>query len=148
MESKDKVISEALGKIDTELNEIREILDKKYDFKTNCKFPGGPSGDLNLRTVTSVEPLVGCLLEINATAHVYKETVEDLRAVGVEFTGPITYGGTFTIEQWKEDLVNLIKRISLKDRESTLKDKKAKLQDLYSQEKKDQIQLEELLKGL
>ena len=137
------MIDGGLKKIEAKLAELEQNKPGNYTFRTNCRYPQ----QSNIKTL-KLELLVMLYTDLKMIERGYADTLAELKKEGVdttEFEGTV---GDFTIDDWKSDILFLIKKCEWNKKVDDLKTKKAQLEELYSQEKKDNLRLEELLKGL
>lgn len=153
METKDQRIDEALKKIEAKLAELEQNKPGSYTFRTNCSYFDVRGGKgVNLKTL-ELNELIRVYTQLKIFEQGVTSAVAELSASGVDidvtsFNGKIPGFGGYSIDDFKGDILFLIKKSKWISEVDELKTKREKLEKLYSQEKKDNLRLEELLKGL
>lgn len=137
---KDLVIKNQIEKIESALEKLENNSDTTYKYKTNLKY-----NEQNLRTVQSVNDLCIIYGEIKSKQDQYyigwsaimgDESAPDLKLYG------------YTVASWLEDIKNLAKSKMHIDMLNKLRQAKKKLESLYSQDAKDEIELNNIIKDL
>ena len=137
---KDLVIKNQIEKIDSVLEHLENNSDTSYKYKTNLKY-----NEQNLRTVQSVDDLCIIYGEIKSKQDQYyigwnaimeDESIPDLKLYG------------YTVTSWLKDIKNLAKSKMHIDMLNKLRQAKKKLESLYSQDAKDEIELNNIINDL
>lgn len=142
---KDLMIDGGLAKVNELLEELEKNKPGLYAFETNCRYESKAGKVINIKTLTDTDDLANILVEINTDLVGYQETKKELE--GILNLSELKIGG-FLADQWKKDIIYLIKKLTWNNRVKDLKVKKEKLEALYSQDKKDSIALDELLASI
>ena len=137
---KDSIIKENLEKIERELEALEEKNVQKK-FKTNLNYH-----DENLR----VKPIQDLLITyglIENQNEVYKKTANSLTPEFFKSNQDYVVDG-FSSLDWLSDIKQLINTKMIVDRKNKLNLYKKKLESLYSQEAKDEIELNNIINDL
>lgn len=137
---KDSIIKENLEKIEKELEALEEKNVQKK-FKTNLNYHGE-----NLR----VKPIQDLLITyglIENQNEVYKKTANSLTPEFYKNNQDYVVDG-FSSLDWLSDIKQLINTKMIVDRKNKLNMYKKKLESLYSQEAKDEIELNNIINDL
>lgn len=137
---KDSIIKENLEKIEKELEALEEKNVQKK-FKTNLNYHGE-----NLR----VKPIQDLLITyglIENQNEVYKKTANSLTPEFYKSNQDYVVDG-FSSLDWLSDIKQLINTKMIVDRKNKLNMYKKKLESLYSQEAKDEIELNNIINDL
>lgn len=137
---KDSIIKENLEKIEKELEALKEKNVQKK-FKTNLNYHGE-----NLR----VKPIQDLLITyglIENQNEVYKKTANSLTPEFYKSNQDYVVDG-FSSLDWLSDIKQLINTKMIVDRKNKLNMYKKKLESLYSQEAKDEIELNNIINDL
>lgn len=139
------MIDGGLAKVNELLEELEKNKPGLYAFETNCRYESFAGKVINIKALTNVGDLVCVLTEINVDLVGYQETQKELE--GIVGLKELKICG-FSVDQWKKDIIYLIKKLTWNNKVKDLKAKKEKLEALYSQDKKDSIALDELLASI
>lgn len=142
MENKDQRIDEGLKKIEAKLAELEQGKPGNYTFRTNCRYK-----NYNIKTL-KLEDLVMLYTDLKVAEQGFAMAVAELGKDGVDTTELTAKIHEFTPADWKSDMLFLIKKCEWNQKVGELERKRGELEKLYSQEKKDNLRLEELLKDL
>lgn len=137
---KDSIIKENLEKIEKELEALEEK-NVQRKFKTNLNYHGE-----NLR----VKPIQDLLITyglIENQNEVYKKTANSLTPEFYKNNQDYVVDG-FSSLDWLSDIKQLINTKMIVDRKNKLNMYKKKLESLYSQEAKDEIELNNIINDL
>lgn len=137
---KDSIIKENLEKIEKELEALEEKNVQKK-FKTNLNYHGE-----NLR----VKPIQDLLITyglIENQNEIYKKTANSLTPEFYKSNQDYVVDG-FSSLDWLSDIKQLINTKMIVDRKNKLNMYKKKLESLYSQEAKDEIELNNIINDL
>lgn len=137
---KDSIIKENLEKIERELEALEEKNVQKK-FKTNLNYH-----DENLR----VKPIQDLLITyglIENQNEIYKKTANSLTPEFYKSNQDYVVDG-FSSLDWLSDIKQLINTKMIVDRKNKLNMYKKKLESLYSQEAKDEIELNNIINDL
>lgn len=137
---KDSIIKENLEKIEKELEALEEKNVQKK-FKTNLNYHGE-----NLR----VKPIQDLLITyglIENQNEIYKKTANSLTPEFYKNNQDYVVDG-FSSLDWLSDIKQLINTKMIVDRKNKLNMYKKKLESLYSQEAKDEIELNNIINDL
>lgn len=136
---KDEIVQELLQIVKKKREEIEKI--QKPEWQTNCvvMVEGRTS---NLRAINSIEKAIETFSVIVAAKKVYEETVEIL---GIKEEINFTFNG-FSFDKWSNDFRNVTNLITVKEKVKDLEEDEAKLDKLVSKEKREELELEMLLK--
>lgn len=140
MENKDKIISKALEQIEEKkksLDNLKPV--ENYSFKTNCRF-----NDLNIKTL-SIAQLVNCLMEIYSKETYINNIINDCPFLKTEDYKDIFKLYNFELNEWKEDIIYLIKKINYNNAIKKLENGSKQLESFYSKDKQDEIAINNLL---
>lgn len=137
---KDSIIKENLEKIEKELEALEEKNVQKK-FKTNLNYHGE-----NLR-VKSIQDLLITYGLIENQNEVYKKTANSLTPEFYKGNQDYVVDG-FSSLDWLSDIKQLINTKMIVDRKNKLNMYKKKLESLYSQEAKDEIELNNIINDL
>lgn len=135
---RDVIISTGLEAIEKKLNELKKP-EENYKFKTNCKFDNE-----NIKTMTYEK-----LLETLAKINIYKEALD---AVFERFQDkfdkfePEMYG--FSYSAWESDIIFLAEKIKYNEAKKDLEAKANALRNFYSEDKKTDMAINEILASL
>lgn len=135
---RDVIISTGLEAIEKKLNELKKP-EENYKFKTNCKFDNE-----NIKTMTYEK-----LLETLAKINIYKEALD---AVFERFQDkfdkfePEMYG--FSYGAWESDIIFLAEKIKYNEAKKDLEAKANALRNFYSEDKKTDMAINEILASL
>lgn len=118
-------------KKDIEEKELKLNTFKKADLFTNCNFIF--EGErYNLQTMQR-EPLISIMIKLN----IYLLSAKDLGIKDYKISG-------FKIEEWIADMKSLLENIDIRDEKLKLKKLKDKLNNLLSDDKKVELELEDI----
>lgn len=137
---KDSIIKENLEKIEKELEALEEKNVQKK-FKTNLNYHGE-----NLR-VKSIQDLLITYGLIENQNEIYKKTANSLTPEFYKSNQDYVVDG-FSSLDWLSDIKQLINTKMIVDRKNKLNMYKKKLESLYSQEAKDEIELNNIINDL
>lgn len=137
---KDSIIKENLEKIEKELEALEEKNVQKK-FKTNLNYHGE-----NLR-VKSIQDLLETYGLIENQNEIYKKTANSLTPGFYKENQDYVVDG-FSSLDWLSDIKQLIDTKMIIDRKNKLNMYKKKLESLYSQEAKDEIELNNIINDL
>lgn len=137
---KDSIIKENLEKIEKELEALEEKNVQKK-FKTNLNYHGE-----NLR-VKSIQDLLVTYGLIENQNEIYKKTANSLTPEFYKSNQDYVVDG-FSSLDWLSDIKQLINTKMIVDRKNKLNMYKKKLESLYSQEAKDEIELNNIINDL
>lgn len=137
---KDSIIKENLEKIEKEL-EVLEEKNVQKKFKTNLNYHGE-----NLR-VKSIQDLLETYGLIENRNEIYKKTANSLTPDFYKENQDYVVDG-FSSLDWLSDIKQLIDTKMIIDRKNKLNMYKKKLESLYSQEAKDEIELNNIINDL
>lgn len=136
---KDLLIDQLLAKVEEKKKQIEKI--KNPVFKTNLSFPMemfGNGNRINLNVVPD-ETLFSLLVHLDSLIH------KSYGAYEVEF--PSKWFG-FKLEDWRDDILLMIKKKHSQTQVSELRAIETKLNSLISEDKKKDIELQNLSKLL
>ena len=135
---RDVIISTGLEAIEKKLNELKKP-EENYKFKTNCKFDNE-----NIKTMTYEK-----LLETLAKINIYKEALD---AVFERFQDkfdkfePEMCG--FSYSAWESDIIFLAEKIKYNAAKKDLETKANALRNFYSEDKKTDMAINDILASL
>jgi len=135
---KDKVIEQLLSEIETQKSEIKNF--KKPQLKTNMSLTYN-NDRLNLNVQQDDK-----LIEILAWLNVYQSSYLEMKNkhnLTVEFK-PSNY----TFEEWEHDIVWRLKSLEISEKKKDLAVKESRLKDLRSQDRKEELEIEEIMNSL
>lgn len=143
MENRDTIISTGLEAIENKIKNLRKP-EENYKFKTNCKF-----NDKNIKTLNRKE-----LTELIVKLFVWKDTAEAIyKAHPERFTSDdmktiITDIHGFSFSDWESDMFYLLDKIKYNEAKKDLEAKANALRNFYSEDKKTDIAINEILASL
>lgn len=148
MAEKDLVISGATAKIDAQIEKIeKELKPGAYQYKTNCRFvyfENETNGGINLK-VLNTGNLLKVLAYIKEKNESYCQAVGLINAkIGDCALDEFTWCG-YPFEDWLDDITYLIQKLVYNEKVNELKKYKQTLEPLYSQDKKDEILINDIL---
>lgn len=135
---RDVIISTGLEAIENKIKNLKKP-DENYKFKTNCKFDNE-----NIKTMTYDK-----LLETLAKINIYREALD---AVFERFQDkfdkfePEMYG--FSYNAWESDIIFLAEKIKYNVTKKDLEAKANALRNFYSEDKKTDMAINEILASL
>jgi len=135
--SKDDVIDALLLKVEQKKKEVEQI--RNPVFKTNLSFPiDSYTGTRTNLNAASEEFLVTTLIWLDAMIEKNKGVPEKYGVSGIS-----KWFG-FTFEEWRDDVVLKIRQKQAMDQNKQLKEIESKLNNLMSEKKKKDIELDAL----
>ena len=136
--NKDDVIDALLLKVEQKKKEVEQI--KNPVFKTNLSFPiDSYSGTRNNLNVATEEFLVSTLIWLDTMIEKNKIVSEKYHISGIQKW----YG--FPLEDWRDDVILKIRQKQAMEQNKQLKDIEAKLNNLMSEKRKKDLELEGLI---
>jgi hypothetical protein len=102
-------VSDAISVVDAEIKSLKHIEDSVYKTHGRVK---GLTGEIDIKTVTDVDVLVGCLASINTRSKAIEEAYDEL---GITTYKTVKIDG-HTKEEWLSDISLRIQIIQHKDR--------------------------------
>lgn len=135
---RDVIISTGLEAIEKKLNELKKP-EENYKFKTNCKFDNE-----NIKTMT-YEKLLETLAKINIYKGALDAVFERFQDKFDKFE-PEMYG--FSYSAWESDIIFLAEKIKYNEAKKDLEAKANALRNFYSEDKKTDMAINEILASL
>lgn len=140
---RDVIISTGLEAIEKKLNELKKP-EENYKFKTNCKYK-----EENIKTLNRKR-----LLELFTDLLTWKDTVETVlkkypekfNSDDMEFLIENVYG--FPISSWESDFSYLLDKLKYNEAKKDLEAKANALRNFYSEDKKTDMAINEILASL
>lgn len=157
---KDLIINDLLSKIDKKLQELENEYDSNsHTFKTNCRFSydnlmtkGNYDKTINIKTIRSIEDLIEIYAFINKKSSDFNDAYDKLSLktppIFKDYEKPEFKWCEYTLSEWENDIEIMIRRIVYNDQIRKLTEYKKTLEPLYSQDKKDQIIISNILSKL
>jgi hypothetical protein len=143
MENRDVIITTGLEAFEKKLNDLKKP-EENYKFKTNCKFK-----DKNIKTLNRKE-----LTELIVRLFVWKDTVkmiseahpdrfnsDDMKIMLTDIDG-------FSFSDWESDMFYLLDKIKYNEAKKDIEAKANALRNFYSEEKKTDMAINEILASL
>ena len=143
MENRDVIISTGLEAIE---NKIKELVkpEENYKFKTNCKYNNENIKTLNRKRL--LELFAGLLTWKNTVETVLEKYPEKFNSDDMEFLTEDVYG--FSISSWESDFSYLLDKIKYNEAKKDLEAKANALRNFYSEDKKTDMAINEILASL
>ena len=137
MKNKDEIVLKLINIVQEKKQAIEKA--EKPNWETNCVFviDGRTS---NIRTINSIEKALEIYTHIVSS---FKMHTEACGLLGV--TKEFKYNG-FTFDQWTNDFKNVTTLLNLNVLKAELAEDEAKLDKLVSKEKREELELMELMK--
>jgi hypothetical protein len=140
---RDVIISTGLEAIEKKLNELKKP-EENYKFKTNCKYNEENIKTLNRKRL--LELFTGLLTwkdNIESVLEKYPEkfNTEDMKLVTADVYG-------FPISSWESDFSYLLDKLKYNEAKKDLEAKANALRNFYSEDKKTDMAINEILASL
>lgn len=140
---RDVIISTGLEAIEKKLNELKKP-EENYRFKTNCKY-----NEENIKTINRkrlLELFTGLLTWKDTVETVLKKYPEKFNSDDMEFLIENVYG--FPISSWESDFSYLLDKLKYNEAKKDLEAKANALRNFYSEDKKTDMAINEILASL
>lgn len=140
---RDVIISRGLEAFEKKLNNLKKP-EENYKFKTNCKF-----NDKNIKTLNRKE-----LTELIIRLFVWKDTIEMIneahpdRFNSDDMNIMLTDIHGFSFSDWEDDMFYLLDKIKYNEAKKDIDAKANALRNLYSEDKKTDMAINEILASL
>lgn len=145
MENKDKVISLGSEQIDKKIEEVKKKYpyEENYKPKTNLRFSFDEDSDkaFNLRTIDDLGKLAKMTCFLNLISKEYESIQKQYDLV------PFTWMG-YSVEDWNDDIKYILCKLKQKTEINKLNKAKEQLVQMYSQSKKEENKINEILSSL
>ena len=143
MENRDTIISTGLEAIE---NKIKELVkpEENYKFKTNCKY-----NDENIKTLNRkrlLELFTGLLTWKDTVEKVLEKYPERFNTDDMKLVTEDVYG--FPVSSWESDFLYLLDKIKYNEAKKDLEAKANALRNFYSEDKKTDMAINEILASL
>jgi hypothetical protein len=143
MENRDVIISTGLEAIEKKLNDLKKP-EENYKFKTNCKYNEENIKTLNRKRL--LELFTGLLTWKNTVETVLEKYPEKFNSDDMNFLTEDVYG--FSISSWESDFSYLLDKIKYNEAKKDLEAKADALRNFYSEDKKTDMAINEILASL
>lgn len=140
---RDVVISTGLEAIEKKLNELKKP-EENYKFKTNCKYNEENIKTLNRKRL--LELFTGLLTWKDTVETVLKKYPEKFNSDDMEFLIENVYG--FPISSWESDFSYLLDKLKYNAAKKDLEAKANALRNFYSEDKKADMAINDILASL
>lgn len=140
---RDVIISRGLEAFEKKMNNLKKP-EENYKFKTNCKF-----NDKNIKTLNRKE-----LTELIIRLFVWKDTIEMIneahpdRFNSDDMNIMLTDIHGFSFSDWEDDMFYLLDKIKYNEAKKDIDAKANALRNLYSEDKKTDMAINEILASL
>ena len=143
MENRDTIISTGLEAIE---NKIKELVkpEENYKFKTNCKY-----NDENIKTLNRkrlLELFTGLLTWKDTVEKVLEKYPERFNTDDMKLVTEDVYG--FPVSSWESDFLYLLDKIKYNEAKKDLEAKANALRNFYSEDKKTDMDINDILASL
>lgn len=143
MENRDTIISTGLEAIE---NKIKELVkpEENYKFKTNCKY-----NDENIKTLNRkrlLELFTGLLTWKDTVEKVLEKYPERFNTDDMKLVTEDVYG--FPVSSWESDFLYLLDKIKYNEAKKDLEAKANALRNFYSEDKKTDMAINDILASL
>lgn len=143
MENRDVIISTGLDAIEKKLKDLKKP-EENYKFKTNCKYNEENIKTLNRKRL--LELFTGLLTWKNTVETVLEKYPEKFNSDDMNFLTEDVYG--FSISSWESDFSYLLDKIKYNEAKKDLEAKADALRNFYSEDKKTDMAINEILASL
>jgi hypothetical protein len=143
MENRDVIISTGLEAIENKIKNLKKP-DENYKFKTNCKYNEENIKTLNRKRL--LELFTGLLTWKNTVETVLEKYPEKFNSDDMNFLTEDVYG--FSISSWESDFSYLLDKIKYNEAKKDLEAKADALRNFYSEDKKTDMAINEILASL
>lgn len=143
MENRDVIISTGLETIEKKLNDLKKP-DENYKFKTNCKYDEENIKTLNRKRL--VELFVGLLAGKDTLESVFEKHPDKFNSDDMKLLTSDMYG--FPISSWESDFSYLLDKIKYNEAKKELEAKANALRNFYSEDKKTDMAIKDILASL
>lgn len=140
---RDVIITTGLDAIEKKLNNLKKP-EENYKFKTNCKYNEENIKTLNRKRL--LELFTGLLTWKNTVETVVEKYPEKFNSDDMEFLTEDVYG--FSISSWESDFSYLLDKIKYNEAKKDLEAKADALRNFYSEDKKTDMAINEILASL
>jgi hypothetical protein len=146
---KDLVISQTTEKIDNKIEEIEKKLKTMpiYSFKTNCALKNDNDTITNIRTL-SVDKLVQLFSDLHSKGVAFEQAQNIIKSEFEELEYKILEISGYSLDNWKDDIIFLIKQKTYINQKIQLQKAKRDLEPLYSKDKQDEIVINNIISSL
>lgn len=143
MENRDTIISTGLEAIENKIKNLRKP-EENYKFKTNCKY-----NEKNIKTLNRkrlLELFTGLLTWKDTVEKVLEKCPERFNTDDMKLVTTDVYG--FPVSSWESDFLYLLDKIKYNEAKKDLEAKANALRNFYSEDKKTDIAINEILASL
>lgn len=140
---RDVIISTGLEAIEKKLNELKKP-EENYKFKTNCKYNEENIKTLNRKRL--LELFAGLLTWKDTIETVFERYPEKFNTDDMKLVATDVYG--FPISSWESDFSYLLDKIKYNETKKDLEAKANALRNFYSEDKKTDMAINEILASL
>lgn len=140
---RDVIISKGLDAIEKKLKDLKKP-EENYKFKTNCKYNEENIKTLNRKRL--LELFAGLLTWKNTVETVLEKYPEKFNSDDMNFLTEDVYG--FSISSWESDFSYLLDKIKHNEAKKDLEAKADALRNFYSEDKKTDMAINEILASL
>jgi hypothetical protein len=140
---RDVIISRGLDAIERKLKDLKKP-EENYKFKTNCKYNEENIKTLNRKRL--LELFTGLLTWKNTVETVLEKYPEKFNSDDMNFLTEDVYG--FSISSWESDFSYLLDKIKYNEAKKDLEAKADALRNFYSEDKKTDMAINEILASL
>lgn len=140
---RDKKIQELWNVVQQKKAQIAKL--EKPNYKTNLSFvldEQNATARINLQVINDIPTLVKQLARLTTMKKAFDDICFDL-----DLNEEFKHCG-FTYDEWKHDIIAIIRKVNIKKEKDDLAHKEKRLNDLISPEEKERLELEAIEKEL